>query len=249
LFDGGTADNRVASAGAGAGPAAAEEGRTAAPVDRSAPFVSNDGRTIRVSATLEPVFELKGFTRIGFRMIRRVIVITHRGEEQLSPQQVALLPTADLLRIDLATIARGISRLQAEREQQLSLIVPMSFTSLSTLKGRTELVQALKEAGALVRLGVICEVCDIDGVPQTALLAATSVVKPVSLLVVGRLTAPTSSNITRLDGAGLQALSFDCPDGLSDPEFQAWANQTLGSSKRAGLLSTLGATHVSLADG
>jgi hypothetical protein len=232
--------------------------------DRGAPFVSNDGRTIRVSATLEPVFELKGFTRIGFRMIRRVIVMDPRGEEELAPPQVAQLPTADLLRIDLATIARGIGRLQSEREKQLSLIVPLSYTSLSTLKGRTELVLALKEAGGLVRLGIICEIGDIDGVPQAALLAATSVVKPVSLLVVGRLTTPIHAVISRLDGGGLQALSFDCPPGLSDAEFQAWATTTLGlsrkvaraalvyragSPKRAGLLATLGASHVSLLDG
>ena len=233
-------------------------------VDRWSPFVSNDGRNLRVSATLEPVFELKGFTRIGFRMIRRVIVMDHRGEDELSSQQIAQLPTADLLRIDLATIARGIGRLQSESERQLSLIVPLSYTSLSTLKGRMELVQALKEAGALVRLGVICEIGDIEGVPQSALLMATSVVKPFSLLVVGRLTSPSHSVISRIEGAGLQALSFDCPPGLSDPEFQAWASTTLamskriaraalvyraGSPKRAGLLASLGATHVSLSEG
>lgn len=252
----------------GAGQDAASQdspGPEAAPaVDRKAPFVSNDGRTIRVSATLEPVLELKGYSRIGFRMNRRVIVMGRRGEEELPPPQIATLPTVDLLRIDLATIARGIDRLQSGGEQQLSLIVPVSYTSLSTLKGRTELVEALKEASALVRLGVICEIGDIEGVPQSALLAATSVVRPFSLLVVGRLTTLTHTVISRLDGAGLQALSFDCPAGLNDAEFQVWATSTLGMSrkiaraalvyragspKRAGLLALLGASHVSLQGG
>ena len=53
---------------------------TARLVNRWTPFVATDGRQLRISATLEPVYELKGFTRIGFRMIRRVIVVA-TGEE------------------------------------------------------------------------------------------------------------------------------------------------------------------------
>jgi hypothetical protein len=225
------------------------------------PFVSGDGRHIRVSATLEPVFELKGFTRIGFRMVRRVIVIA-TGEE-LSAQQVAALSSSDILRTDLATITRGIDRLkvEAEGEQQLSLIVPLSFSSLSTQRGRTELIAPLKEAGGLVKLGVVCEIHDIEGVPPGALLAATSLVRPFSLLVVGRLAGSSLATVERLRGAGLQALSLECPPGLGDAEFLGWASTTItaarkiaksvliyraGTPKRAGALASFGATHASL---
>ncbi|HEX4712150.1 hypothetical protein [Phenylobacterium sp.] len=226
------------------------------------PFVSGDGRHIRVSATLEPVYELKGFTRIGFRMIRRVIVIA-TGEE-LTAQQVAGLSSGDILRTDLATITRGIDRLkvEAEGEQQLSLIVPLSFSSLSTQRGRTELIAPLKEAGGLVRLGVVCEIHDIEGVPPGALLAAASLVRPFSLLVVGRLAGSSLATVERLRGAGLQALSLECPPGLGDAEFLGWASTTIaaarkvaksvliyraGTPKRAGALASFGATHASLA--
>jgi hypothetical protein len=233
-------------------------------VDRWTPFVSNDGRHVRVSATLEPVFEMKTFSRIGFRMVRRVIVMNRNDEEELSPPQVAMLSTADLLRVDLATIARGVDRLRSESELSLSLILPLSFTSLSSQKGRAEFVAQLKEAGALVKLGVICEICDIEGVPPGALLAATSLVRPFTVLVAGRLLTPTPAVIHRLEGSGLQALSFDCPPGLGDAEFVGWASVTIaaakriaksvlvyraGSPKRAGLLASLGASHVSLLAG
>lgn len=228
------------------------------------PFVANDGRQLRISATLEPVYELKGFTRIGFRMIRRVIVVA-TGEE-LTNQQAAALSAGDLLRADMATITRGIDRLKAEggTEQQLSLIVPISFCSLSSQRGRAELAAPLKEAGGLVKLGVICEILDIEGVPAGALLTATSMVRPFSLLVVGRLTAPTPRAIARLSGAGLQALSFECPKGLGDGEFLGWAHSTItparkvarsilvygaSSTQRAGALASYGASHVSLATG
>jgi len=233
-------------------------------VDRWSPFVAVDGRQLRVSATLEPVYELKGFTRIGFRLIRRVIV-TRTGEE-LNATATADLSAADRLRIDLATIARGLDRVRAdgEGERQLSLIVPLSYASLSSLRGRSELVQPLREAGAQVSCGVICEICDIEGVPSGALYSAVALIKPFTLLVVGRLSEATPQVVGRLPGAGLRGISLRCPTGLGEPEFLAWASRTVRRAKRvsrsvmiygvegarrAGELAALGATHVSLAAG
>ena len=244
---------------------AADQAEPARPsVDRWSPFVAVDGRQLRVSATLEPVYELKGFTRIGFRLIRRVIV-TRTGEE-LNATAMADLSAADRLRIDLATIARGLDRVRAdgEGERQLSLIVPLSYASLSSLRGRSELVQPLREAGAQVSCGVICEICDIEGVPSGALYSAVALIKPFTLLVVGRLSEATPQVVGRLPGAGLRGISLRCPTGLGDPEFVAWAARTVRRAKRvsrsvmiygvegarrAGELSALGATHVSLAAG
>ena len=179
-------------------------------------------------------------------------------------QQVSALSTGDLLRTDLATITRGIDRLRAEGagEQQLSLIVPVSFSSLAGARGRAEMVEPVREAATLVKLGVICEILDIEGVPTSALLAVTALLRPLSLLVVGRLTRPTAASIARLSGAGFQALSFECPHaGVGEAEFLGWATATLaaarkvaksiliyraGSMKRAGALASLGATHISL---
>ena len=244
--------------------AAAAEGRPAAPrpsVDRWSPFVAVDGRHIRVSATLEPVYELKGFTRIGFRMIRRVIAT--RTETELSPAELAELSAADRLRIDLATIARGLDRVLADAAgaRQLSLIVPLYFASLSSSRGRAELIQPLQEAERHVTCGVICEICDIEGVPGGALYSAVSLIKPFALLVVGRLVDVAPSAVSKLSGAGLRALSVECPPGLADAEFVTWAARTLRgakraarsvmvygveSARRAGELGLLGATHVSL---
>lgn len=228
------------------------------------PFVSNDGRELQVSASLEPVYELKTFTRIGFRMNRRVTVVA--TGEALSPQQISALSSGDTLRVDLATITRGVDRLGVEThsERQLSLIVPFSFASISSRRGRSELVTPLKRAGALVKLGIICEVLDVEGVPPGVLLAATSLVRPFSRLVVGRLETTTEPAIGRLAGAGLHGLSFEGPPDLGDPAFLAWATTAVaaarrvaksvlvfsaGSTARASLLASLGASHVSLAPG
>ena len=239
-----------------AAPAAARQR-----VDQWSPFVSTDGRHLRVSATLEPVYELKGFSRIGFRMIRRVIA-TRTGED-LSSQAIAELSAADLLRVDLATIARGLQRVEADGagERQLSLIIPLSYASLSSVRGRAELIQPLSEASRLVQCGVICEILDIEGVPTGALYAAVSLIKPFALRVVGRIIAPGPRGVAGLKGAGLQALSIECPSFRSDVEISAWAAHAVRnaqrvarssmidgvtSARRAGELAALGVTHVSL---
>jgi hypothetical protein len=230
-------------------------------VDRWSPFVSGDGRVLRVSTKLEPVYELRGYARIGFRMSRRVLV--HRAEEELGPAAIAALPAADLLRVDLATVARGIDRVSADSgaERQLSLIVPLSYASLSSVRGRGELVQPLRDAGRLVRCGVICEMLDVEGVPTGALLSAVSLVRPFALLVVGRLNSATPSAVGPLKGTGLRGISIECPQGLDEIEFTTWAERTVrtakrvassvmiygvDSARRAGELAQLGATHVSL---
>ena len=40
---------------------------------RWSPFVASNGQHVRVSCTLEPVFEVKRHTRIGYRLRRRVL--------------------------------------------------------------------------------------------------------------------------------------------------------------------------------
>jgi hypothetical protein len=78
---------------------------------------------------------------------------------------------------------------------------------------------------------------------------------------MGRLANANPKAIARLEGAGLQALSIDCPAGLDDEAFVAWASAVItaakrvarsvavygvGSPARAGLLASLGASHVSI---
>jgi hypothetical protein len=232
-------------------------------MDQWSPFVASDGRELRVSCQLEPVFELKSFGRIGFRMARRVLVVG--TEEALSPAQVANLSRADLLRIDLATIARGLDRLKSGENaaREPSLIIPVSFATLSNQRARTQIAVALKTAGELVQRGIISDICDIEGVPQGALLSAASMIRPFSLFVVGRLsvTPPGPASLAQMKGAGLNALSFECPRHAAENDFLEWAKTTIdaakqvtkpvlaygaGSAREAGMMALLGATHASV---
>jgi hypothetical protein len=185
----------------------------------------------------------------------------------LTPSELQTLSRNDIERIDLATIARGLGRLRAEQqgERQLSLIIPVSYISLSHRGGRAALAELLREATELVQTGVILEVCDIEGVPQTALVEATSLIRPYCVFIIGRLSAAPDYALGNLQNAGLSGLSFEAPRCWSgDAEFMGWTKAAvhaakriaksviiyrLGSTRHAGMASLLGASHASLAQG
>ena len=232
-------------------------------IDDWTPFVASDGRELHVTCTLEPVIELKSFGRIGFRMARQVLDLG--SGETLTAAMVRKLPRVDILRIDLATVAHGMDRLRAAEsgERQPSLIVPVSFTSLSSQRGRTEIARLLREASGLVKRGVICEISDIEGVPQGTMLQVVSLIRPYCLFVVARLDLgpPSPATVSQLKRSGVHALSVECPQWLSDAAFLRWTKTTIeaarrvvrstmlyrvGSPRHAALAAELGATHASL---
>ena len=231
-------------------------------VDHWTPFVASDGRELRVTCSLEPVIELKSFGRIGLRIAARVLVAG--SDEALSTGAISQLSRADILRIDLATMARGMERLRttAEGGLQPSLIAPVSFTSLSSQRGRAEIAKLLTEARGLVKRGVICEIGDIEGVPQGVMLSVVSLVRPYCLFVVARIDRgpPAAATLSHLTRSGVHALCVDCPQGLSDAAFLRWVKTTIEATRRivrstvlygvasprqAELAAELGATHAS----
>jgi hypothetical protein len=241
--------------------AAAKPSSSLVSPDHWSPFVAKDGQRLRVSCQLEPVFQLKTYARIGYRMSRRVIRMP--GDAPLTVSELRALSGGDIERIDFATLARGLNRLeqQAGGEREPSLILPVSFATLSSHRGRAMLAEFFRAAQANVQQGLICEVCDIDGVPPSALLAATSLMRPFCLFIVGRLSAVPQGGLGSLKDAGLQGLSIECPPGVnSDDAFSAFARTVMAAAKpvaravmfygvvgphKAALASLFGATHAS----
>jgi hypothetical protein len=226
------------------------------------PFVTNDGRHVRVSCTLEPLINLKTFARIGYRVRRRVLQLPE--ETALSPRDQSLLSRPDIEKIDMATLQRGLDRISEESgpSKQPTLVLPVSYISLTSTRSRALILEAFEQARAKVQTGLLCEICDIDGVPPSALLAASSLIRPFCLFVVGKLDQMPTSSLASLKDAGLQALSYDWPQSLSrEAEFigemrrlvavTKCATRTLfvyrlPSQRRAAIAAQLGATHATL---
>jgi hypothetical protein len=231
--------------------------------DHWTPFVSHDGRNLRASSQLEPVFQLKSYTRIGYRMTRQVRQLP--GDTPLTAAEQRTLAGVDIERIDFAILARGLNRLQGADDREPSLILPVSYASLSSARGRATLAEFFRAAQASVQRGLICEVCDIDGVPPSALLAATSLIRPFCLYVIGRVSSAPNPSWSGLKDAHLEGFSVECPRGVtSDEGFGGFAGNVLAALKpisravmffgvpgprQAAIASLFGATHASFGSG
>jgi hypothetical protein len=243
-----------------------QEREAAAPpvsvMERWTPFVAADGRELSVTCDLAPVYELRSFGRIGCRMVRSVQVVG--SGERLTAAMVRALPPGDILRIDLATVAHGINRL-AETQGEArhpSLIVPVSFVSLSSQRGRMEIARLLMDVRARVERGVICQIGDIDGVPECSLSPIVALIRPYCLFVIAHLDkVPGAPSFSRLKRSGLQGLSMDCPPVASEAALLRWMTTTIqaarqvvrstllygvASPRHAAFAAQFGATHASL---
>lgn len=255
----------VAAADAGAEPIGADvdaDDEGLGSIDQWTPFVASDGRRVRVSCQLEPVIQLKASERIGYRIARRVLAMP--SDVPLSAVERRNLARADIERVDFATLARGLDRLKsaAGAVRQPTLIVPVSFTTLSSARARNLIVDFFTAAQATVQHGVIGEVCDIDGVPPSALLAATAVIRPYCLFVVGQLAEAPTTSVRALREAALQGVSIECPStAAGEAEFIGWSRSLiraarpaiksviayrLQSMRQAAIAGLLGVTHGSL---
>lgn len=229
--------------------------------DYWSPFVATDGREIRVSSRLEPLFELRGYTQIGHRMVRKVSDV--RTGAVMGEADLRRLPRADIERIDLATIARGVSRARSEAGgRQPTLMLPVSYVTVSGARGRALIVEFLKEAARFVDKGLICELLDVEGVPSSALLQAVALVRPFCMLSVGRLAAPPTGPLPGLRDVGLAGLSFECLNAPDDhAAFTVWVEGRIAhvlkvtrsavvhgapNASYAALAGIAGATHASL---
>lgn len=226
------------------------------------PFVTSAGRRVRVSCRLEPLIQLKSSRRIGYRISRRVLETP--SDVELSPQDLERLSRADHASIDAASIARGLERLRAETgdAKALSLIVPVTFCTLSHPGGAATLVDLLAQARADVQHGIICEIIDYARAPPAALAAALATIRPHCSHIVGRWEAGRAFAASP-DRAGdlVSGVCFECPAMAGDAEFVGWVRTLLAGKHPAGagvllfqlsdprqvaLAAALGASHASL---
>ncbi|MDB5493904.1 MAG: hypothetical protein JWP86_1241 [Phenylobacterium sp.] len=193
------------------------------------PFIASHGRRIRVACELEPLLNLGTGACIGLRLAQRVS--SGPEEVQLSSDAVAAFAGIDRQRVDWSTVIHGLAQHRERGQQTPTLIVSMSYASLSSQRGRTEMVGLLQQARQHAALGVICEVSGIEGAPHAQLEEAVAIIRPLSLFVVGKIDSPSQLVWSHLRGAGLRGLAFDCPPFEGDAVFLGWAKATAAKAR------------------
>jgi hypothetical protein len=226
------------------------------------PFVASDGRTIRVECSLEPIIQLKRRSLIGYRLAGR----THLDAtgEALRPEDLTGLAGVDLVKRDMANAVQGLSLVRDQSEAGLpaALIVPLTYSSLTSQRTRGDLLDLLADARKCTSQGLIFELSGIEGAPTAALEEAISTVRPHSLFLVGKLEPGPLALARQMRAVGLRGLAFDCPSEQEGAQFLGWARATVEAAKRAAgsvlfygvssaeavkRLALSGATHATLA--
>jgi hypothetical protein len=197
------------------------------------PFVASDGRTIRVECSLEPIIQLKRGSVIGYRLAGR----THLDAtgETLRPEDLTGLAGVDLVKRDMANAVQGLALVRDRSRAGLpaALIVPLSYSSLTSQRTRGDLLDLLADARKCASQGLIFELSGIEGAPTAALEEAIAIVRPHSLFLVGKLDPGPLALARQIRGVGLRGLAFDCPPDQDGASFLGWARATVAAAKKA----------------
>lgn len=193
------------------------------------PFVARSGREMSVTLALEPVFSLADGRRAALRVRRSA---RHAGgEAALLWGGRRQMEAADLRRLDLLTLQKGLEALQAE--QASCGVLPLYWRTASTAHGRFSLIYAgLQDAALPERLAV-----EIVGAPQGR--DADLLVETLSHFQTERQQAvvqvpPDATLAARLEGAGCGCLVMDFAGVAYDaPRGWAEAERLIAAARRA----------------
>lgn len=174
-------------------------------------FTTAGGAALRVDFTLEHMISLK---RNVATAVRIEPVVTHLGSgKQISARAVSRLPDRDAAFIDEAALKYAAVFARASQgHDRPDLIVPASFRTLGTQRGRDMLTGTSGLSLALLRGGVMMELVDVTrGTPAGRLLEVVGLLKALTGGVIARVP-PEKEALRALRDARLHGLTLDASD-------------------------------------
>lgn len=160
-------------------------------------LVAFDGRPLRFSSSVDPIIDLRHWAVAGHRIEPKIMYEDTRALLS-SAERLRLLPR-DVLAMDISTVRRGLCRLRAgeSKTTKPSLILTVSFLTLSNSNSRATLLAAAAPARDLMLGSVIWEITDFEsGVPADRVKETATL-----LMLFGR------SVFSRVDTASLPTYS------------------------------------------
>uniref|UniRef100_B0T2G4 Uncharacterized protein n=1 Tax=Caulobacter sp. (strain K31) TaxID=366602 RepID=B0T2G4_CAUSK len=180
-------------------------------------FTTAGGAALRVDFTLEHVINLK---RNVATAVRIEPVVTHLGSgKQIGARAVSRLPDRDAAFIDEAALKYAAVFARATQgHDRPDLIVPASFRTLGTQRGRDMLTGTSGLSLALLRGGIMMELVDVTrGTPAGRLLEVVGLLKALTRGVIARVP-PEKEALRVLRDARLAGLTLDASDLIGPAE-------------------------------
>ncbi len=169
---------------------------------------SISGRSLRLDYSTIAVTSLRHGV-LAALLIRRQVTDTETGD-LLEVDGLDSLTDSDLARIDAATLNYAGLFVLSSADSQVALVLPVSYRSLASRRGR----EALVAAGAgrpNFRTGAVFELIDLaQGTPQSKIAEVIALGRTMGRSVFAR--APHDMrDFATLAGAGLAAITVDMP--------------------------------------
>jgi hypothetical protein len=179
--------------------------------DWSALSLQGRGMKLDERFVMEPVISLKQ-RRTAANRIGVTVIDERAGGRLLDTAALSALTPVELLALDAGVIDHAL----AQPDTGAALILPLSFQTLSTSRGRALLLQRGGGEAQLAARRPIIEITGLDNAPQGRLTEVVSLIAPACRAVVaqldGRLEASRSRWLGRLEalrGCRLGGISID----------------------------------------
>lgn len=193
-------------------------------------FQAAAGMPLRIDFAVEDLLSLKHGVTAALR-IEPTVTETATGRV-IPSRAFNKLSDADLMKIDQATLDFAALFLpKVDGPNQPALIVPVSFRTMATSKGRGALINCAGAAAGRVKASVMIELVDIDkGAPLARLIEVVGLLKTICRGVFARVL-PARDAMAPLHGVRFMGVTLDASD-LAGPDSRI-ASQILEFGRQA----------------
>lgn len=224
-------------------------------------FATGSGLNLRIDFAVEPMISLRHGVPAALRIEPTV---TEPATGRVIPARAfARLSDSDLAMIDQATLDYAALYLpRVDRAGAPPLIVPVSFRTMATSKGRQALIACAGDVPARMKAGLMVELVDVDrGTPQGRLIEVCGLLRTICRGVFGR-AVPGKDAMAPLKDARLAGVTLDASElPVEDARLAAFlidfarqakgltpaiAVQGLNSQVMFAVAETAGLTHAAL---
>ena len=174
-------------------------------------FQAATGTALRIDFAIEDMQSLKHGVTAALRIEPTV---TEAMTGRVIPSRTfGKLSDADLMTIDQATLNFAALFLpKVDGQGQPALIVPASFRTMSTRKGRELLISCAGVAPGRVKASMMIELVDIDrGAPLARLIEVVGLLKAICRGVFARVQ-PAKDSMAPVEGVRLMGVTLDAAD-------------------------------------
>lgn len=174
------------------------------------PIEGSKQRRVEVSCELELLTHLPTWRPIGLRISPLARTGADGAGEMSRRELEARLSDAELEQVDTVVLSQGLAGLARRDEKApLSLMLPASYRTLRSVRGRRRVTELLRRAESAVRGRLICELTGIEAAPAFVVREIVRSLRPFCAYFVGWLADLDDPDYSRLKALGLSGLSTD----------------------------------------